>query len=50
MISRYETLPVGKYEKLIEARAKHGENGGNALILGILSILTGKPEDDRLDM
>lgn len=50
MISRYETLPVGKYEKLIEARAKYGENGGNALNLAILSILTGKPEDELLDM
>lgn len=47
MISRYENLPVGKYEKLIGARAKYG---GNALNLAILSILTGKSEDELLDM
>lgn len=47
MISRYETLPVGKYEKLIGARGKYV---GNALNLAILSILTGKSEDELLDM
>lgn len=47
MISRYEALTVGRYEKLLDVRTMYE---GSALNLAILSILTDKPEDKLLDL
>ncbi len=49
MITNYHELTVGKYEAIMEAQHRHADNI-NRRNLAILSILTGRPEDELLDM
>ncbi|WP_418981694.1 hypothetical protein [Alistipes sp.] len=50
MTDSYETLSVGKYEKLLQARADYEQKDVNALNLAILAILTDRSEEELLDL